>query len=246
DLHFIEPKYNKFHQNFYIFNKFDPECFKFKYLNEEFNTEIRLTYIIEEDGETKNYFSLGMSYDNENYEIICPDLNEKYMNALLQFVINLGNFSKDDTLILSISESSLLFNHIKSLGGIPFYSYGWQVKIPNLTRFFQLIKKILEERLERSKFRKLTKPVVISNYQETVKLNFNNGKIETIEVEKSYPKPQTTDLRIPGALLFKLLLGDRTISEINYIIKDALVNTSSRSLIETMFPKKTSFFESYI
>lgn len=245
DLPSIESEYNKSHQNFYIFNKFDRKCFKFKYLNEEFDTEIRSTCIFEEEGELKNYFSIGLSYDKENYEIICPDLNERQMNVLLQFIINLGNFSKEDTLILSLNESSLLFSYIKSLGGFPFYSYGWQVKIPNLSRFFQLSKKIFEERLKRSEFRRLTKTVAISSYQETVKINFNNGKIESIEVEKGYPNPQTTDLRIPGALLFKLLLGDRTIGEINYIIKDALVTILSRSLIEIMFPKKLSLFESY-
>lgn len=246
DLSLIESKYKESHRNFYISNKFDAECFKFKYLNEEINTEIRSTYIFEEAGEPNNYFSLGMSYDNEVYDIICPDLSKKHMNALLQFVINLGNFSRDDKLILSVSESSSLFSYIKSLGGNPFYSYGWQVKIPNLARFFRVTKEIFEERLETSEFRKLTKPVIISNYQESVKLNFNTGKIEAIEIEKGYPKPQTTDVRIPGALLFKLLLGDRTIGEINYIIKDAIVNTSSKSLIETIFPKKTSLFESYI
>jgi len=246
DLSFIESKYKEFHQNFYIYNRFDLECFKFKYFNEEFDSETRSTYVFEEAGELKNYFSIGKSYDNQNYEIICPDLTKRQMNMLLRFIINLGNYSKEDIMILSISEASLLFSYIKSLGGLPFSSYGWQVKIPNLKRFFQIIKKLIEERLEKTEFKGLKRTVAISNYQETFKLIFNNGKIEAIEVKKEYPSAQNTDLRIPGALLFKLLLGDRTIKEINYIIKDALVSNSSKSLIETMFPKKLSFFASYI
>jgi hypothetical protein len=246
DISFIKSKYNQYHQNFFIFNKFDPECFKFKYLNDNFNTELRSTYIIEEVGELKNYFSLGMSYDNQCYEIIGPDLTKRQMITLLQFIISIGNYSEDDLISLSISEISVLFSYIKLLGGTPLPSYGWQVKIPNLKSFFQTVKKIIEERVERSELKGLTKTIRISNYNQTIELEFNNGEIQTIQIVEEYPNPQMTDLRIPGALLFKLLLGDRTIDEINYIIKDAIANFSSKSLIENLFPKKLSLFSSDI
>ena len=70
DIPFIESKYNQFHRNFYIFNKFDPECFRFIYLKDHFNSEVRSTYIFDEAGVASNYFSFGLSYDNQNYEII--------------------------------------------------------------------------------------------------------------------------------------------------------------------------------
>ncbi len=246
DIPFIESKYNQFHRNFYIFNKFDPECFMFMYLKDQFNSEVRSTYIFDEEGVANNYFSVGMSYDNQNYEIITPDLNKNEVISLLQFIKAMGNYNDNHIITLSISEHSSLFNYIISLGGKPLSVYGWQVKIPNLKRFFNLIKKIIENRLKHSEFKGLTKSIRISNYHETVILNFNNGKIEKIEVEKEYPDPKITDLMIPGALLFKLLLGDRTFDEINYIIKDAIVDISSKSIIETMFPKKISLFSSYL
>jgi len=246
DIPFIESKYTQFHKNFYIFNRFDPECFKFKYLKDQFNSEVRSTYIFDDAGVTNNYFSFGMSYDNQNYEIISPDLSKREMITLLQFIKTIGNYNENDIISLSISEHSSLFSYIRSLGGKPVSIYGWQVKIPNLEKFFYLIKKIIENRVKHSEFKGLTKTIRISNYHETFELEFNNGKIDNIEIEKEYPNPKITDLRIPGALLFKLLLGDRTIDEINYIIKDALVNISSKVLIETMFPKKKSLFGSYL
>jgi len=33
-----------------------------------------------------------MSYDNQCYEIVGPDLNKTQMNLLLQFIIKMGNF----------------------------------------------------------------------------------------------------------------------------------------------------------
>jgi len=246
DISFIESKYTQFHSNFYIFNRFDPECFKFKYLREQFNSEVRSTYIFEDAGVPINYFSFGMSYDKQNFEIYSPDLSKREIITLLQFVKIMGNYNENDIVTLSISEHSLLYGYIKSLGGTPISTYGWQVKIPNLVKFFYLIKKIIENRVKHSEFKGLTKTVNISNYHDTIKLDFNSGKIEKIEFEKGYPNLEITDLSIPNAILFKLLLGDRNVDEISFIIKDAIVNILSKSLIETMFPKKESWFGSYL
>ena len=246
DLPFIEDKYIEFHKNYLIFNKFDTECFKFKYLNDQYNTELRSTYILQDSGISINYFSFGMSYDNQNFEISCPDLTKNEMITLLQFIKNMGNYTSDDNITLSINKHSSLYNFIRTLGGQPISSYGWQVKIPNLKDFIFLIKNILESRIHDSEFKELTKTVRISNYSETLLIDFNNGKIKKIEILKERPDPKITDLMIPDALLFKLILGDRTIDEINYIVKDAIVNISSKSLIETLFPKKISLLGSYI
>ncbi len=246
DIPFIESKYTQFHRNFYIFNRFDPECFKFKYLKDQFNSEVRSTYIFDEAGVPNNYFSFGLSYDNRNYEIYSPDLNKREMITLLQFIKTMGNYNENDIITLNISEHSPVFRYIISLGGTPVSTYGWQVKIPNLEKFFKLIKKIIENRVKHSEFKGLTKAIRISNYIDTIELDFDNGKIKNIEIEKEYQNPKITDLSIPEALLFKLLLGDRNTDEINYIIKDALVNISSKLLIKIMFPKKASLFGSYL
>ncbi len=246
DIPFIESKYTQFHDNFYIFTKFDSECFKFMYLNNQFNSEVRSTYIFDESGIAKNYFSFGMSYDNQNYEIICPDLTRNEMIALLQFIKTMGNYTDDDIITLSISEHSSLYSFIKTLGGKPISTYGWQVKIPNLKKFFNLIKEIIEKRVKYSEFKGLTKTIRISNYHETILLDFIKGKIEKIETVKEHPNPEITDLMIPEAVLFKLILGDRTIDEINYIVKDAIVNIASKLLIEVLFPKKVSLLSSYL
>lgn len=246
DLTFIELKYHEFHKKFYIFNKFDPKCFTFKYMNDDFNAEVRSTYIIEENGKRENYFSLGLSYDGKNYEIICPDLEKKHMIKLLQFIKEYGKFSLDDIITLSISEVSSLYNYIQSLEGEVLPTYGWQLKIPNLNIFFNSIKPLLEERLKNSIFKSITKNVKISNYRETVELCIKHGEINEINIKKGYPDLSETDLRVPGSILFKILLGDKKFDEISYIIKDAIIDLSSKALIETLFPKKASLLGSYV
>ncbi|MFW9971557.1 MAG: GNAT family N-acetyltransferase [Candidatus Odinarchaeota archaeon] len=246
DMPLIEKKYNQFHKKFYIFSRFDPECFRFKYLKEQFNSEVRTTYIFEKNGVSNNYFTLGLSYDHQNYEISSSDLGKREMVTLLQFIKIIGSYDDNDIITLSINENSPIFSFIKSLGGKPMITYGWQIKIPNLERFLYLIKNIIENRIQHSEFKGMTKIIRISNYHKTIILSFNNGKIDKIEVQKEFPDPKITDLMIPEALLFKILLGDRTIDEINYIIKDTIAKISSKSLIDTIFPKKKSLFSSYI
>ena len=246
DLALIESNYNQFHEKFFIYNSFNPECFKFKYMNDQFNSEIRSSFIFEDNGAATNYFSIGMSYDNENYEINSPNLSEIESIALLQFIRNLGNYEETDSITLSVSEVSPLYSNILSLGGKPFYNYGWQVKIPDLIDFFNLTKSVFERRLKQSNFTGLTKILRISDYQSTFELEFEVGILKNIDVKQEYPNPQITDLRVPGTFLFKLVLGDRTIDELNYIIMDAIVNPSSKALIETMFPKRISLFSSNI
>jgi hypothetical protein len=156
DIPFIESKYTQFHKNFYIFNRFDPECFKFKYLKDQFNSEVRSTYIFDDTAVPCNYFSLGMSYDKQIYELYSPDLNRREMIILLQFIKTMGNYNENDIITLSIGEHSPLYSYIRSLGGKPVSTYGWQVKIPHLEKFFDLIKKIIENRVKHSEFKGLT------------------------------------------------------------------------------------------
>jgi len=242
----IQTKYSQFHKKFLIFNKFNTDCFKFKYLNDQFNSEVRSTYIIKEGGSITNYFSLGRSYDNKYYEVVCPDLTDKQANVVVQFIKNFGNYNDNNIICLSISKYTSLFNYIKSIGGEVFSEYGWQVKVPNIKRFLLHIRKVIETRLEHSEFNDLTKLIKISNYRETIKLEINRGKVKKIEQIEEFPDPETTDLRIPGGFLYMLLLGDKSFEEINHIIKDAILDPLSKKIIETLFPKKPSLFESYI
>jgi hypothetical protein len=45
--------------------------------------------------------------------------------------------------------------------------------------------------------------------------------------------------------LFKLILGDRSFEEINYIIKDAKIKHESREIINVLFPKENSYPDTY-
>ena len=243
DIGYIENQYNSNSNSFLISNIFDTESFYFKFMNDSFDDCKLSAYIIEENGKSKGYFLIGKSFDNEVHAIITSQLSPPLMIKLLQ---HLNEYSKkEQDLNLNVAEFSEFGKYILFIGGKLQSNYGWQIKVPDLKRFFESIKVVLENRIEKSKFNNLSKTVIISDYKQSIELIFNNGKIEAIKSESGYPDAEKCDVRIPGAMLLKLLLGDKTVDEINYIVKDARINPSSKKLIETLFLKVNSIPDTY-
>ncbi len=243
DIGYIENQYNSNSNSFLISNNFDTESFYFKFMNDSYDDSKLSAYIIEENGKPEGYFLIGKSFDNEVYTIITPQLSPPQMIKLLQHINENPKEEKD--LNLNIAEFSEFGKYILSIGGKLQSNYGWQLKIPDLKRFFESIKVVLENRIEKSKFNNLSKTVIFSDYKQSIELIFNNGKIEAIKSESGYPEVEKCDVRIPGAMLLKLLLGDKTIDEINHIVKDARVNPSSKNLIKILFPQVNSIPDTY-
>ena len=245
DIGYIENQYNLNSNAFLISNSFDTESFYFKFMNDSFNDNKLSAYIVEQNGNSEGYFLIGMSYDNEVYTIITSQLTDDQMIKILQFINEFPKIKEKNDLNLHISEFSEFGKYLFSIGGKLLSNYGWQIKIPNLKRFFESIKVVLENRVEESEFNNLSKTVIISDYKQSIELTFVKGKIEYIKIESGYPDVEKCDVRIPEAMLLKLLLGDRTIEEINYIVKDARINPSSKKLIEVLFPKVNSIPDTY-
>ncbi|GAH35156.1 unnamed protein product, partial [marine sediment metagenome] len=169
-------------------NVFDTESFYFKFMNDSFNDCKLSAYIIEENGKPKGYFLIGMSFDNKVHAIITSQLSPPLTIKLLQ---HLNEYSKkEQDLNLNVAEFSEFGKYILSIGGKLQSNYGWQIKVPDLKRFFESIKVVLENRIEKSKFNNLSKTVIFSDYKQSIELIFNIGKLnefyERVMMERGY------------------------------------------------------------
>jgi len=245
DLNLIQTLYEDFHKQFYIANKYDRESFVFRFFKEDYNDNRLSTYIIEDSEQAAAYFSLGMSHDNLAYRIKVPRLTYQQMIKILQFVKNIHENKSNSDIQLHARQDLEFGKSIFNLGGKPLSRYGFQLKIPNLELFFKSIKSIIEVRIKNSIYKDFSRKIIISNYRDTIELNFIDGTITKITLIKGYYDPEKCDVSIPGSLLFKLLLSDKTMEEINYLIDDAIVKPSSKLLIDVMFPKKVSYPDTY-
>ena len=245
DIDFIVNKYNQYYGDFFISNIFNKDCYISKFLNDHYNEFKASTYIIETSGKSIAYFTFGKSYDNLGYDIKTSHINRECGIKILQFTKEIARDENPDQVDLAVREDTDLAELIGELGGTMYDTYGWQVKIPNLKFYLEKIKPILENRIRNSNFQGVIQDLKISNYKTTIFLSFNNGQISTIKMEKGYPKELSCDLKLPGSVLFKLILGDRSFKEIKHIIKDAKVKHESRELIDVLFPKEILYPDTY-
>ena len=245
DLDFIINKYNQYYGDFFISNIFDKDCYISKFFNDHYNEFKASTYIIETGGKSIGYFTFGKSYDNRGYDIKTIQINREFGIKILQFTKEIASIENPDQIDLAVREDTDLAEIIGELGGMTYDTYGWQVKIPNLKLYLEKIKSILENRVYNSIFQGVTRNLRISNYKTTFILYFNDGRISSIEMEKGYPMETSCDLKLPGPILFKLLLGDKSFEEIKHIMKDAIVKHESRELIDVLFPKENSYPDTY-
>jgi len=245
DIDLIDDKYHQYYEDFFISNLFYKNCYISKFLNDNYNEFKTSTYLIESGGDIIAYFTFGKSYDNLGYDIKPSHINRESGIKILQFTKEITSIENPDQIDLAVREDTYLAELIGELGGATYYNYGWQVKIPNLKLFLEKIKPILENRIHNSIFQGVTQNLRISNYKTTIILSFNNGRISSIEMEKGYPMETSYDLKLPGPILFKLLLGDRSFKELKHIMKDAIVKHESRELIDVLFPKENSYPDTY-
>ncbi|MBY9003146.1 MAG: GNAT family N-acetyltransferase [Candidatus Lokiarchaeota archaeon] len=248
DLSFIREKYEEFFNTFYVSNKYEPISFQYKFMNEAISENYYSTYILEENNKQLSIFFIGISYDNSGFNLIIPPVSELNMNKILFFIkkefIDKQDKKTEETNFYCSIETKFRQYLIK-IGGIVDSSYGWQVKIPNMTLFFKHIKSILEHRIEHSKFKGISRDIKISDYNEIITLKFSNGIIIDITSEVKFSESGESDVKIPGPMLYKLILSYNSFEEIKFLIKDAIIKPESKTLISILFPKKKSLPESY-
>jgi len=248
DIIFIKEKYEEFFCKFYVSNKYEPISFQYKFMNEEISENYYSTYILEENNIKSAIFFIGRSYDDSGFNLIVPPISEMNMNAILYFIksefIGKQDTKTDETTFYCSLETRFR-EHLINLGGIADLNYGWQVKIPNLEHFFKHIKSLLEQRIKASEFKGISRDIIISNYHEIITLKFEEGILTDVLSEIKFSEPEESDVKIPGSMLYKLILSYNSFDEIKFLIKDAILKPESKLIINTLFPKKKSYPESY-
>jgi len=249
NLKILESLYLEWAKDFVITLDFDKNAFSSKFIN-NYSTEFRFrSYIVEDNEKNIGFFSIGDFFGEKNVITFTANLTRLQMIKVLQFLKEEHQVSskrkKPIDLTVLTPKNSDFGNILESLGGRSEPGWKWQILIPDTRSFLDTLKPLLEKRIQHSIFKNMTGEFYLSNYRETYGIIFEKGIIEKITYEKGYPEPGKCDLRVPNALLNKILLGDTSIDEMHEIIQDALYKPESLPLIEVLFPKKESYLLSY-
>ncbi|MBD3195527.1 MAG: GNAT family N-acetyltransferase [Candidatus Lokiarchaeota archaeon] len=249
DVDLLEELYNSWTDNYSITQSFSRKPFMFKYLNDEYNEFHFRTYIIEYNNKSRAFFSLGEYFGVENVIMHTSKMSYSQAINMLNFIkkkIKVADSKQNESLLILTSPHSDLSRLLLSLGAQLENSWRWQIKIADLKGFFERIKPLLEKRIKNSIFSDLNTTFKVSDYRQNVMLTFKKGKLEDITYRKDYHMEEDYDLKVPSAFLNLILLGSKTITEIQNIVTDALYKKESIALINTLFPKKPSYCYSYL
>jgi hypothetical protein len=146
---------------------------------------------------------------------------------------------------LNLSESSLLYQLARSLGGHELGRYAWQVAIPDVGAFLTAIAPELSRRLAASPhFANWSGDLPISLYRSGAVLHITQP-----HAGHSGPQIQVTAGGVPAAAALQLppdaftplVLGWRALDEIQRFFPDAQVDARLRPLIETLFPPTPAY-----
>jgi predicted acetyltransferase len=244
DIRIIQKLYIQSNKQFEFCTSLHLESAKFRLICNKISTFNSITYIVEEDHIPVGFFSLTKSSDESSTDInLIYNLTKNQMMKVLEFV-RIKNGKEIQELKINIDSSTELAKYLESLNANLTFKWPWQIKILNFFEFINLMKPVLEERINSSIFAGLNTNFSISNYREIITMTFHNGKIIDIEQEKNYPTSQC-NLRISPFIISSLLFAYRSVSEIKYIITDTLYKKTDLALIDVLFPKKPSQPYSY-
>jgi predicted N-acetyltransferase YhbS len=135
-----------------------------------------------------------------------------------------------------------LISYFERLVGLKFpRPYACYVKVPSVSKFLEIIKPVLKMRLLGSEFSSLTKSLRLSFYREGFEMVFQNGELVKIK-HLTIKELEDMHINIPPLVNFQLLLGYRTVEELENIYPDVTVKDEFKPVIKILFPKvKASF-----
>jgi hypothetical protein len=139
---------------------------------------------------------------------------------------------------LNLPADCTLMRLARSLGAHDLSTYAWQIHVPDLNALLRALAPVLERRIAASPFAGLTRDVRLNLYRETLELRFVAGRLtEIANLGFTGDEP----IRFPPLQFIPLLLGYRTVEKLRAAHPDVSVAPAWRLLVDTLFPKVTSF-----
>ena len=118
-------------------------------------------------------------------------------------------------------------------------SYAWYIRIPDIRKFLNHIKPVLESRIANSVLAGYTGTHQVNLYRDHFSFRFEKGAL--VEIEEYEKKvPAHGDTRCTEPQFIQLICGHRTLDELQHIHVDCFTNAEGTILMRTLFPKMAS------
>ncbi len=117
--------------------------------------------------------------------------------------------------------------------------YAWYIRVPDLSTFLRHIAPVLERRLAGSVMAGYSGTLRLNLYRQHVTLMFDGGRLTAVGTFTP-DRVEDGDAHFPDLTFLHVLLGHRTLAEVNYIYADAYANPAATVLLNILFPRRLS------
>lgn len=225
-------KYNSFLDLYY---EFGPEHFLF-YSTGELSEPVSIRFfIIKEKDQVVGAFYLGKDFGS----LVVKELwlqNVQLIPPVLRFLKTQVQEHQCPLKICPPSKPSLMPRLERIAGAKLSDSYAWYIRIPSIKQFLETISPVLEKRLVNSEFKGMTDTLKLSCYREGFELVFRKGRLTDVN-KLAIKELKEMEVALPPLVVNQLLLGYRTITELQKIYPDVLCYSTKQGLVEVLFPK---------
>lgn len=119
--------------------------------------------------------------------------------------------------------------------------YAWYIRVVDIPGFLQLIKPVLEQRLDNSSLAGYSGELKITFYRDGIHLVLDKGKLVTIEAWKPTPFGHAGDAGFPPLTFLQLMFGYRSMEMLKDSFADCWTNRDEfQSLLDALFPRQPS------
>jgi len=191
------------------------------------------TYAVRKGGKIAAYFRVEAKEKElllHEFAGIDGSLSPKVASSLRQF----GEKKGAAELVSREAYVEPFNEYLFGLGASRRRVYAWQMKIVDHKRTLTQIAPLLEKRIEASQYRGYTGSFTLDFYSLAVTLTFEAGRFRGV----SDAAPQKRgDILINPRVFPKLLLGYRSLEELEAEYLDVRIKQEHRPLVATLFPK---------
>lgn len=117
--------------------------------------------------------------------------------------------------------------------------YNWYLRLPNIPAFLNLVRPVLEQRLANSPCVGFSGELKLSFFRSGVRLEFNEGRLQTIEPWQPQPT-EWGSATYTGLSFLQVLFGYRTQEELEDVFVDCWSNQDVKPVLRALFPRLPS------
>ncbi len=212
----------------------------------------RPSMILDRDGNVCGFVSLPVRRTNHTFSLsdvfLFPHVNvANVAPVMLRMVKEIGQSVPSDNPKQPLTEINLrlgrehpLYDVVGAKMAVNFRNpYAWYIRIPDVSAFIHKIAPVLEERLTQSILVGYTGECKLDFYRSGLLLSFEKGSLKTVKPWR--PEPfENANAGCPPLIFLQLLLGYRSLAELNEIFPDVWANHNSALLLDILFPKMPS------